>query len=165
MAMKQKMTFAGIAALALAATMTAPGYAAVHHRVHHRAAHQSDQSTPAERQQTADLNRQQLAQAQAGPGSSSMGTNVGSASMGTANQQNGLATESTSYRRGGPSSRGAAGMNGSAPSSMGSQPGSESGAVQTPANAAPGAGTQSNPDGDYGPAASKSPGWYSVSPP
>jgi hypothetical protein len=158
MAMQQKMTFAGIAALALAAAMTAPGYAAVHHRVHHRTAHQSDESTPAERQQTADLNRQQLAQAQAGPGSSSMGTNVGSASMGTANQQNGLATESTSYRRGGTSSRGAAGMNGSAPSSMGSQPGSESGAVQTPANTAPDAGPQSNPDGTTAPPPANPPG-------
>jgi hypothetical protein len=139
MDMQQKMTFAGAAALALAAAMAVPGYAAVHHRVHHRTAHQASQSTPAERQQTADLNRQQLAQAQANTG----GMNVGSTSTGTAIQQNGLTTEPTSYQRSGKPT----GLNGSAPSSMGSQPGSETGAVQTPADAAPGTGAQSNPDG------------------
>jgi hypothetical protein len=48
------------AVLALAGAVASPGYARTHHRAHHG----SGSSTPAERAQTADLNRQQLQQAQ-----------------------------------------------------------------------------------------------------
>lgn len=151
--MQQKMMFAGAAALAVAAAMTAPGYAAVHHRIHHQA--HSSQSTAAERQQTADLNRQQLAQGQAN--TAGTGVNVGSTSTGTTTQQNGLTTEPANYQHPGKSSRVPASMNSSAPSSMGS-PSSESGAVQTPADAARDAEAQPNPDGTIPPPANPSRG-------
>lgn len=134
--MHQKMTFAGIASLTLAVAIATPSYAVAHHRGHHRMTHQSSQSTPAERQQTAELNRQQLAQVQANTGS--MGMNVGSTSAGTATQQNGLTTEPTSYRR--PSNPGA---NNSDTGSVGTQPDE----MPTPGTGSPGAVLQSNPSG------------------
>jgi hypothetical protein len=77
---------AGVA-LAVAGAVATPSFAHTHHR--HMA---SGHSTPAERQQTADLNRQQLAQAQnAGA--------VGSNAAGPATEQNSLTTEPTSYQR------------------------------------------------------------------
>jgi hypothetical protein len=120
-------------ALALAGTVATPSFAHTHHR--HMASGLHQASTPAERQQTAQLNQQQLAQAQnatsnsmasgnASPGAGSMAvnnpggdstaaeTNVGSNATGTATQQNGLTTEPTSYQR----TRGSsgAGMSGTA---------------------------------------------------
>jgi hypothetical protein len=79
-----------------------------HHR--HMASGMHQASTPAERQQTAQLNQQQLAQAQnptdssmavnnPGGDSTATGTSVGSNATGTATQQNGLTTEPTSYQR------------------------------------------------------------------
>jgi hypothetical protein len=114
----------GAAVLSLAGIAT-PGYAWTHHHRIHSALHES---TPAERAQTAQLNRQQLAQAQtasaasanmgasageSGANPAGEGTAVSTTATGTATQQNGLTTEPTSYQRPG----GGAGMNSNAPSS------------------------------------------------
>jgi hypothetical protein len=109
------------AALALAGAVATPSMAHTHHR--HMASGMHQASTPAERQQTAQLNQQQLAQAQNPSGNGNMaegatgegagnmavnnpggdstatGTSVGSNATGTATQQNGLTTEPTSYQR------------------------------------------------------------------
>jgi hypothetical protein len=79
------------AVLAFAGAVITPGYARTHHRMHHMASHSS---TPAERAQTADLNRQQLQQAQ-------------TASAGSGNPA--LSTTDTSYQK-----PGSAGMSGTA---------------------------------------------------
>jgi hypothetical protein len=95
---------AGVA-LALAGAAT-PGFAHTHHR-HMASSSLHHPSTPAERQQTAQLNQQQLAQAQnpntaAGTTAGMAGrdnTAVSSNANGTATQQNGLTTQPTSYQR------------------------------------------------------------------
>jgi len=107
--MRNTSILLGSAVLALAGAVATPSFAHTHHR--HMASGMHQASTPAERQQTAQLNQQQLAQAQNPSGNSSMavnnpggdstatGTNVGSNATGTATQQNGLTTEPTSYQR------------------------------------------------------------------
>lgn len=81
----------GAAALTLAGAIAVatPGYARVHHRTHH----QMQGSTAAEKQQTAELNRQQLNQpATAGGGMAGNSTDAGTAPQST------LKTESTGYQ-------------------------------------------------------------------
>lgn len=122
--MRNTSILLGGAALALAGAVATPGIAHTHHRHITSGMHQV--STPAERQQTAQLNQQQLAQAQnatdssmavnnPGGDSTATGTNVGSNATGTATQQNGLTTEPTSYQRtrssSGPGMSGTAGGN------------------------------------------------------
>jgi hypothetical protein len=119
--MRNTSILLGGAALALAGAVATPGIAHTHHRHITSGMHQA--STPAERQQTAQLNQQQLAQAQnatdssmavnnPGGDSTATGTNVGSNATGTATQQNGLTTEPTSHQRTRSSS--GAGMSGTA---------------------------------------------------
>jgi hypothetical protein len=90
------------AVLALAGAVATPGYARTHHRAHHMVSHAS---TPAERAQTADLNRQQLQQAQ-------------TATAGNPN----LSTTPANYQR--PASAGMSGMTSSmnAPTNTGTAP-------------------------------------------
>jgi len=106
--MRNTSILLGGAVLALAGAVATPSIAHTHHR--HMASGMHQASTPAERQQTAQLNQQQLAQAQnatessmavnnPGGDSTATGTNVGSNATGTATQQNGLTTEPTSYQR------------------------------------------------------------------
>src|ERR1051326_4924723 len=102
------LILSGAAILSLAAS---PVFAWTHHHSMHSALH--GPSTPAERAQTADLNRQQLAQNAGAEGSA-----VSTTATGTATQQNGLQTEPTSYQRTG----GSAGMNGSAPTEAAGNP-------------------------------------------
>jgi hypothetical protein len=119
---------AGVA-LALAGAAT-PGFAHTHR--HHMARGLHHPSTQAERQQTAQLNQQQLAQAQSadatmntGAGMSANGENaaISSSANGTATQQNSLTTEPTSYQR----------MHGSSGASMN---GTAAGNADTPGTAA-----------------------------
>jgi hypothetical protein len=117
--MRNTSILLGGVALALVGAVATPSFAHTHHRHITSAMHQA--STPAERQQTAQLNQQQLAQAQNAtnssmavnnPGGDSIATqtNVGSNATGTATQQNGLTTEPTSYQR----TRGSSGAPGTA---------------------------------------------------
>jgi hypothetical protein len=151
---------AGVA-LALAGAAT-PGFAHTHHR-HMASSSLHHPSTPAERQQTAQLNQQQLAQAQnststavnnSGTNNTAAGSNVSSTASGTATQQNGLTTEPTSYQR----MRGSSGAspNGMAPANTGTN-GTATGAgdnavgqdqqVGSPMNGNP----QGNPSGAVSP--------------
>ena len=97
------------AVLALAGAVASPGYARTHHR-HHVA---SGSSTPAERAQTAELNRQQLQQAQTG------------------GSMSGPATTNASYTNNGAAGAPGAGMTDTAPASSGTAPQSNLSTTQT----------------------------------
>lgn len=149
---------AGVA-LALAGVAT-PALAHTHHRHMTSSLHHS--STPAERQETAQLNQQQLAQAQ-NAGNSSMavnssgadttatGTNVSSSTTGTATQQNSLTTEPAGYQR----------MRGSSGASTNGTAGGSTGTTGTAAGTSAAEGeqlgspmnndTQGNPSGAVSP--------------
>ena len=90
------LTLGGAAALALAGgiVLTTPAFAWTHHQHRTHATHAS-LSSPAEKQQTADLNRQQLTQSGAAGTQSATGTPSNS----------GLTTQPTTYERS-PSSAG-----------------------------------------------------------
>jgi len=154
----QKITvMAGVAALGLATAVASPSHAWVHHQHTHHTARQSHESAPAERQETAELNRQQLAQAQSRSSGGGMATNVSTTNTGTATRQNGLATEPANYQRTRPSSAGISGNAAGSPS-IGSEPGTESGIQQIPNSAAPpGAVRESNPSGTTTPPPPASP--------
>lgn len=146
------------AALALAGAAT-PGFARSHHR-HMASSSLHHPSTPAERQQTEQLNRQQLAQAQ----NTAAGTNAGMAATGaggdntavsnnangTATQQNGLTTEPANYQRmrgnSGTSTNGAAGSTDTTGTAAGTGA-AEGEQVGSPMNS----DTQGNPSGAVSP--------------
>ncbi|MFL5236527.1 MAG: hypothetical protein ACJ8EL_02800 [Rhizomicrobium sp.] len=126
------------ASLALLGGAATPAVAHMHHRGH-SAMHSS--STPAERQQTADLNRQQLSQAQTG------GNSLGTGSSG-------LTTEPTSYQRS-PGST-SDNMNGSNTGTMNS--GMQSGGDAQGGMKTPSTGTMGNPGGAATPPTTTNPG-------
>jgi hypothetical protein len=128
---------AGAAVLALTATPTL-AMTHHHHRMHHSQLHES---TPAERQQTADLNRQQLAKAENAGSTVSTAT----ATSGTT-EQNNLQTQPTSYQR-------ATGSNGSMSSSSGAAATDATAETPPPSNGAPDAAMpEGNPSGTATPA-------------
>jgi len=137
------------ASFALLCGAATPALAHMHHRGH-SAMHST--STPAERQQTADLNRQQLSQAQSGGNSMSTGTNVSTTSPGTATEQNGLTTEPTSYQRSPGSTSGNGSNTGTMNSGMQSG-GDDQGGMKTPST-----GTMGNPGGAAAPPTTTNPG-------
>ncbi|HEY1961338.1 MAG TPA: hypothetical protein VGG69_02880 [Rhizomicrobium sp.] len=108
------------AVLAFASAVATPGYARTHHRAHHMA---SGSSTPAERAQTADLNRQQLQQA-------SM-TSAGTSAAGNPS----LSTTPTTYQK-----PGSPGMSGASSGTAGSASAPTNAATAPPQDMAP-AGT------------------------
>ncbi|HSC18237.1 MAG TPA: hypothetical protein VLC74_04915 [Rhizomicrobium sp.] len=120
------MILAGAASAVLAGALLAPVYGSSHHRA--PAFHSSSQeSTPAERQQTAELNRQQLMQAQA-------------ATAGSSTPQNGLITTPADYQRSRPAnSDSSAGYSGSGPAtgSAGAEGVTEDRNVGVPAKVSP----------------------------
>src|SRR4051812_42805594 len=142
--MRSKMIILSTAAvLAFAGAAASPGYARTHHRAHHMT---SRSSTPAERAQTADLNRQQLQQAQTAGAGAGMagGTTAGNTRTGNPD----LSTSPTSYQR-----PGSAGMSGPASGTAGATApaqdmapaGTDTGATTTPgAPATPPASTDSS---------------------
>ena len=118
---------AGAAVLALTGT---PALAAAHHhRTHYT---QLQESTPAERQQRAELNRQQLTRAENADSS---------ASMSGTTEQNNLQTQPTSYQPG-------TGSSGSMSSNSGAGATDTSTETPPPPNGAPDAAMpQGNPSG------------------
>lgn len=126
------MIFVGAASALLAGVVAAPTCAATHRRTHAMRS-SSTESTPAERQQTAELNRQQLLQSQAG-------------TAGTSAPQNGLMTTPADYQRTRPANSGdSAGYSKSGPAtgSAGSEGVTEDRNVGAPAKVSP----QGNPSG------------------
>jgi hypothetical protein len=130
------MILAGAASAVLGGAVVAPAFGSSHHRA--PAIHSSSQqSTPAERQQTAELNRQQLMQAQA-------------ATAGSSTPQNGLMTTPADYQRGRPAnSDSSAGYSASAPAegSAGAEGVTEDRNVGAPAKVSP----EGNPSGSATP--------------
>jgi hypothetical protein len=125
------------ASLALLGGAATPAVAHMHHRGH-SAMHST--STPAERQQTADLNRQQLSQSQSGGSSMATGSS-------------GLATEPTSYQHAPGSTSGTMSGNSTGTMNSGTSSGSDDQSMKTPSN-----GTMGNPGGAATPPTTTNPG-------